>query len=128
MTEADENESIARSTITVTCWGCNRAETHPMKLYAEYAIQLEEMASRGWVRRAFGPKSDWDKGPWFCSLECAHESYNAKRAEAWWVAQADEVRHKEFQSYCQETDIPKVYFALFGIFIAIILSLYFRGF
>lgn len=92
---------MSGSTITVTCWGCHKSETHPLLHGEEFEKQRQDMEDRGWRRRAFGPSS-WDKGPWFCSGECAHESYNAKRAEAYWQNKDEEDRQKEFEKYCKE--------------------------
>lgn len=92
-------------TATVQCWGCRKSETHPIVHGEEFERQREEMESRGWRRRSFGPPS-WDKGPWFCSHECATESYNAKQAEAYWEEEDQKVRDEEFQKYCKETPMP----------------------
>lgn len=83
------------ATSTYTCWGCNRAETVPSLRGDEHEIQQAEMAVRGWQRRAFWP-NNWDKGPWFCSSECAHESFNAKQVEEWWANKAERERQTEF--------------------------------
>lgn len=116
---------MSEATVTVTCWGCNKSETHPMKHGEEDEEQQAEFASRGWMRRAFGPSS-WDLGPWFCSSECAHESFNAKRAEEWWEQKEERERQVEFQKYCRETTIPKLHlffiFGVVGVVIAIILK------
>jgi hypothetical protein len=116
---------MSGSTITITCWGCHKSETHPMLHGEEGEKQMEELADRGWMRRSFGPSS-WDKGPWFCSQECAHESYNAKQAEAYWENKDEEDRQREFARYCRETQLPKIYFAIFGVFIALIMGLFWR--
>jgi hypothetical protein len=63
---------------------------------AEEKAQKEEWASRGWRRKAFWAPS-WDKGPWFCSEECATNSHNAKQAQAYWEAEGQ----KEFETYCK---------------------------
>ncbi len=108
------------SYFTVVCWGCNKMETHPWHGPGPANDAIEkDMEERGWRRRAFW-QSDWDKGPWFCSHECAHDSANAKYAEEYW-------QQKEFERYCREAQLPKVYFAIFGIVIAIVASLMYRG-
>lgn len=88
------------------CWCCQKMETHPILHGEEYVKQQEDMASRGWRRRSFGPPS-WDKGPWFCSEECATESYNAKQAEDYFSEgeEAQNKRDEEFHKYCRETKI-----------------------
>ena len=93
------------STVTVTCWGCRKSETHPMVHGEEFEKQRLDMEERGWFRRPFGPSS-WDKGPWFCSQECGYESYNAKQAEEYWINKDEEDRQREFQKYCRETNPP----------------------
>jgi len=76
-------------------------ETHPWKGSGPvYDAIIADMETRGWRRRAFGPPS-WDKGPWFCSYDCAHESYNAKMAEEYW-------QQKEFEKYCKSTVLPPI--------------------
>lgn len=90
------------SSFTVQCWGCGYSETHPWNGPGkEYDASMEDLKARGWRRRAFWP-DNWDKGPWFCSEDCAYNSYNAKRAEEYW-------NEKTFQEYCQKTAIPFVF-------------------
>ncbi len=88
-------------TCTVECWGCRKSETHPILHGEEYEALMTDMAARGWRRRAFWP-ANWDKGPWFCSEDCATNSYNAKQAEEWWAKKEEEERQKEFEKYCKE--------------------------
>lgn len=101
------------STVTVQCWGCNKSETHPMLHGEEMEMQRQEMAEQGWRRKAFWPSNHpvmgWDKGPWFCSDECADNSYNAKQAEEYW-------HHEEFVDYCRKNE-PSTFkiFFLIGI-------------
>lgn len=89
------------STVTVTCWGCHKSETHPMCRGEEEKEQRQEWAERGWRRKTFWPSDHptmgWDKGPWFCSDDCANNSYNAKQAEEYW-------RHEEFVDYCRKNE------------------------
>lgn len=117
---------MSGSTVTVTCWGCNKSETHTMKHGMEHILQQEEWASRGWLRRSFGP-STWDKGPWFCSQECAHESYNAVRAEEYWKNKDEEDRQREFEKYCRETRIPLPFICFLTIAAIIVLPFLFMG-
>jgi hypothetical protein len=101
------------ATVTVECWGCRKSETHPMVHGEEFEKQREaDMAERGWRRRAFGPPS-WDKGPWFCSEDCAYNSYNARQAEEYWKEQEDALAQKEFENYCREEADFK--FAIMGL-------------
>lgn len=97
---------MSGGTATTTCWGCRKSETHPIVHGEEFKKQREEMASRGWRRRQFWPSPHWDKGPWFCSEDCATESYNAKQAEEYWAKEDQKRRDEEFQKYCQETPLP----------------------
>lgn len=93
------------STFTVTCWGCNYSETHPYGGPGEdYDSRIAEMKARGWQRREFGPGAD----PWFCSHNCAYQSYNAQQCEQWWA-------DKEFQEYCNRKLIHPRYYGLLGI-------------
>lgn len=39
----------------------------------------------------------------------------------------EEERQREFEQYCRETQLPRVYFAVFGIIVAIIAGLFWRG-
>jgi hypothetical protein len=106
---------MSGSTVTVTCWGCDKSETHPMKHGAEDQAQKEEWASRGWRRKAFW-SPNWDKGPWFCSDDCANHSYNAVQANEYWQQEAQ----KEFEAYCKETEAKRgVYLFMITIFAAI---------
>ena len=95
------------STSIVTCWGCRKSETHPILHGEEYEALMADMAARGWRRRAFWP-ANWDKGPWFCSEDCATNSYNAKEAEEYW-------RQKEFEEYCQKTEVPVFFWLAAGL-------------
>jgi hypothetical protein len=96
-------QEIIVGTCTVQCWGCNKSETHPIVHGDEYDKQMADLAARGWRRRAFW-SPNWDKGPWFCSEDCAYNSYNAKRAEEYW-------EKKEFEKYCNEAVIPPYFWA-----------------
>jgi hypothetical protein len=62
------------------CWGCNRAATLESCNQEDYDAQLKNLVRQGWRRRIFGTNAS----PWFCSEDCACNSYNAKRAEEWW--------------------------------------------
>lgn len=73
--------SQVTSTFYMMCWGCNRTLPRPYFGEEDYARQIQELMTMGWQRRVFGPGAD----PWFCSDDCAHNSANAKRAEAWWA-------------------------------------------
>lgn len=114
------------STVTVTCWGCRKSETHPLVHGEEFDKQRQDMEDRGWRRRAFGPPS-WDKGPWFCSGECAHESYNAVQAEEYWKNKDEEDRQREFQKYCRETKVPNYYVIVYAILLGAALSTFLLG-
>ena len=103
---------MSGSTVTVECWGCRKSETHPIVHGEEYEKQQQEMADRGWRRRAFGV-SEWDKGPWFCSEDCAHHSYNARQAESYWKQQEELKAQKEFEKYCKDNDTAE--YGLLGI-------------
>lgn len=105
------------ATVTIRCWGCNKSETHPMVHGAELQKLQDDLSCRGWMRRAFYP-SKWDKGPWFCSSQCAYESYNAKQAEKYRQEELD----KEFKKYCEEVQ-PSWFTYLIG-FSAIALLTY----
>lgn len=118
---------MSQSSFTVECWGCRKSETHSPVVGPEADAALADMQDRGWRRRAFWP-DNWDKGPWFCSGECAHESYNAKRAEEWWANKDEEDRQREFQKYCRETVIPKIYYVLFGLMIVNLLVFLIRSY
>lgn len=93
-------------TATVQCWGCRKSETHPIVHGEEFEKQREDMAFRGWRRRQFWPEPHWDKGPWFCSKECATDSYNAKQAEEYWAEEDQKKRDEEFRQYCKTTTFP----------------------
>lgn len=98
----------------VQCWGCGISETHPWNGPGEeHDAIVEDMKARGWMRRAFWP-DNWDKGPWFCSENCAYDSYNAKQAEEYWA-------QKEFENYCQNTKVPSFFWAVI-LFLAILFS------
>src|SRR5579863_3234581 len=73
------------------CWGCNKMEPHPYTDHEDMERTTKECESRGWRRRTFGncPAAS----PWFCSEDCATNSYNAIRAEEWWAEK--EWRRKE---------------------------------
>lgn len=96
-------------TCTVECWGCRKSETHPILHGEEYEALMEDMAARGWRRKAFWPVN-WDKGPWFCSEDCATNSYNAKQAEEYW-------QQKEFEEYCKKTKIPITFIIVMAVFV-----------
>jgi len=121
------SEARPTSTVTVTCWGCNASETHPMRSRLEYFAEVEDLFSRGWMRRAF-TQSSWDRGPWFCSEECAYESFNAKRAEEYEKNKELDRERREFEKYCRDTAIPRTYFAVFGLLVAGLSAYLLRGF
>ena len=73
---------------TIQCWGCNKAVTRPYSSHEDIQHKIELLKMGGWRRREFGPNAS----PWFCSEDCAMNSYNAKRAEEWW---AKEKFHQE---------------------------------
>src|SRR5512135_420330 len=101
-----------KSSFSIQCWGCNCSETHPWTGPGpEYDAIMEDMKSRGWQRREFGPNA----APWFCGKDCAYNSYNAKRAEEWWA-------QKEFQEYCQKSadGAGKALFILMLVAIAVL--------
>jgi len=83
--------------VYLECWGCRKSEQHPLTHGTEYKAQQEEWASRGWRRKAFW-SPNWDKGPWFCSDDCANHSYNAVQANEYWTQHAQ----KEFEAYCKK--------------------------
>lgn len=66
---------------TVQCWGCNKAVTRPYSGHDDAQHKIELLQMGGWRRREFGPNAS----PWFCSEDCAMNSYNAKQAEEWWA-------------------------------------------
>lgn len=72
---------VATSTFYMVCWGCNKTLPRLYISQEDYDRQIQELMMMGWQRRTFGPAAD----PWFCSKECAHNSYNAKTAETWWA-------------------------------------------
>ncbi len=103
-------------TCTVECWGCRKSETHPILHGEEYDKLMADMAARGWRRRAFW-SPNWDKGPWFCSEDCAQNSHNAKAAQQYW----EERGQKEFEEYCRKTSAKRAFLTL-GIMIAAFIS------
>lgn len=118
---------MSGSTVTVTCYGCHKSETHPMVHGDEDKAQREEWASRGWQRRAFMGLPSWDKGPWFCSSECAHESFNALAIEEYWKNKDEEDRQREFQKYCRETKIPKYFTIVYAILLGMAIATFLLG-
>lgn len=117
---------MSTSSFTVECWGCRKSETHSPVVGPEADAALADMMARGWRRKAFWP-DNWDKGPWFCSEDCASNSYNAKQAEEYWKNKDEEERQREFEKYCKETKImgPFIYFAV--VTALIIASILFSG-
>lgn len=93
------------------CWGCNKCETHPYTDHEDAQRTTEECKKRGWRRRTFGNCEA--ASPWFCSEDCAYNSYNAKRAEEYWA-------NKKFQE--QDAKIRLGLFFGFGAWV--LLSLY----
>lgn len=83
---------------TIQCWGCNKAVTRPYSGHDDIQHKVEMLKVAGWRRREFGPNAS----PWFCSEDCATNSYNAKQAEEWWA-------QKEFKEYCQKAAIPPIF-------------------
>ena len=67
---------------TIQCWGCNKAVTRPYSGHDDVQHKIELLKMGGWRRREFGPNAS----PWFCSDDCATNSYNARQAEEWWAA------------------------------------------
>lgn len=96
---------------TIQCWGCNKCITRPYTNHEDLEKQTELLKVAGWRRREFGPNAS----PWFCSEDCAYNSYNAKRAEEWWA-------QKEFHEYCQKSadGAGKVLFVIILIAIAVL--------
>ena len=39
----------------------------------------------------------------------------------------EEERQREFEEYCRQNRIPTLYFAIFGVFVAIVAGLFWRG-
>lgn len=108
-------------TIYLECWGCKKSEDHPMKRGAEHDAQLKEWASRGWRRKAFW-SPNWDKGPWFCSEDCANNSHNAQQAQEYWEQHAQ----KEFEKYCKSTETNRSILR-FSVFIFTLFSICLLG-
>lgn len=106
-------------TSTVQCWGCHKSETHPIVHGKEYEKQMSDLAARGWRRKAFW-SPNWDKGPWFCSDDCANNSFNARRAQKYW----EEHAQKEFEAYCKSKEhnrmLLKFGAIILGLFLAIL--------
>jgi hypothetical protein len=69
-----------KSTITITCWGCNKSINKPYTDPDTCQKQLEKLLAEGWVRRYFSPTA-WS---WFCGHVCAYHSFHAQQAEQWW--------------------------------------------
>lgn len=65
---------------TIQCWGCGKCVTRGYHDHEESQAQTELLKKDGWMRRRFGPGAD----PWFCSEDCAFNSYNARTAWEWW--------------------------------------------
>lgn len=75
---------MSQSRFTIQCEGCRKTETHPWHGPGkEWLDKIEEMKSRGWLKRSFG----------FCSDFCAYESFYAKEAQEYWDQKAFEERH-----------------------------------
>lgn len=85
------------------CWGCNKAVSSPYSSFDDMQNRTEALKLDGWRRREFGPNAS----PWFCSDDCAANSYNSKRAEEWWD------KH-EWEEYCRNTPIPPMFWAPLG--------------
>ena len=68
---------------TIQCWGCNKSEIRPYSDYEDSQEKIEELKAEGWRRRIFGGNPN--ASPWFCSEDCAMNSYNAKQCEEWWA-------------------------------------------
>jgi hypothetical protein len=69
-----------KSFFTIQCWGCNKSVTRGYRDHEETIQQTELLKKEGWRRVLFGPGAD----PWFCSEDCAVNSYNACHAKEWW--------------------------------------------
>jgi hypothetical protein len=85
---------------TLQCWGCNKAVTRPYSDHDDVQHKIELLKLGGWRRREFGPNAS----PWFCSEDCAINSYNAKQAEEWWA------KHN-WEEYCRNAIIPPALWA-----------------
>lgn len=96
---------------TIQCWGCNKAVSRPYSSYEDSQQKTEALKTEGWRRRTFGGNPN--ASPWFCSEDCAMNSYNAKQAEQWWA-------DKEFQEYSQKS-AHNAGIALFVLMLAVII-------
>lgn len=94
------------ATFTIQCWGCNKSVSRPYDSFEDEQQKIQELKNQGWQRRTFG--NNINASPWFCSEDCAHNSYNAKQAEQWWADQ-------EFVAYCNDKAIHPRYYGLLGI-------------
>jgi hypothetical protein len=68
---------------SIQCWGCNQSVEMPYSSFEDMQNKTEVLKAQGWRRRMFG--GNVNASPWFCSEDCATNSYNAKRAEEWWA-------------------------------------------
>lgn len=107
------------ATFIIQCWGCSKLESRTYICYQDSDAQIEELKSQGWMRRAFW-EPNWDKGPWFCSNDCAYNSFNAKRAE-------ELQRQTEFEKVVKETPIPKIVFIPIVFAAVLVVVLFLRG-
>lgn len=72
-------EKRAPFTSWTICWGCDKREVSHLHNHAEKLLE------EGWMRRRFWKSEESsDEGPWFCSQDCAYNSYRAKEAERLW--------------------------------------------
>lgn len=102
---------------TLTCWGCNKTESCEYTDWQDSLSKTHAMEGKGWRRRTFGPNAD----PWFCSRECAFDSYHAKTAEKWWKERIVKMNDKKNRIHIAIRGLE--FFALFCL-IAIIAVVY----
>ena len=72
-----------KAKFSIQCWGCNQSVEMPYSSFEDYQNKVEVLKAQGWRRRMFG--NNINATPWFCSEDCAMNSYNAKQAEEWWA-------------------------------------------
>jgi hypothetical protein len=98
------------ATFTIQCWGCSKSVSCLYDSFDDEQQKLQELKNLGWRRRAFW-SPNWDKGPWFCSDECATHSHNAQQAAKYW----EEHAQKEFEAYCKNAETNRTLLK-FGVF------------
>lgn len=105
---------MSGSTVGVICAGCSLEKVYPWHgVGSEDDAIIREMESRGWRRRSFG----FNASHWFCSGQCAYDSFAAKQAEDWSANKDEMDRQREFHKYCRKTVIPAAYFIFLFILI-----------